>query len=411
MGRQGLRAVAVGRGLSPTLVDAVRAALDDGDAVLPVPVDGPEPLRSGLVAAMRPDDPAAPLEADGVALVVPTSGSTGAPKGALLSREAVRASAAATAGRLSGPGTWVLALPATHVAGLMVLVRALLAGGLPTPVDGDRFEPVAFAAATARARSAAQRSGHPLYTSLVPTQLDRVLAAGVDVRAYDAILLGAAAADLRLLERARDSGARVVTTYGMTETCGGCVYDGRPLDGVRVGVGTDAGSRTGARVGRVLVGGATLAAGYRLDARMTAESFADGWFRTGDTGRWDGTHLVVDGRLDDVVVSGGEKVVPGLVERALSERAVAAGTDVRWCVVGVPDDTWGQRVVAVLAAGDDVPTPDVDAVRTALRDVLPAAWLPRQVMRVLQLPMLASGKVDRVAVAAALVTADAQVSR
>ena len=363
MGRPVLRAVEDGAGLPVALVDAVRAALDgDGPPVLPVPTDAPDPVRSTLLAALRPDDPSAPADVDDLALVVPTSGSTGEPKGALLTRTAVHASVAATAARLSGPGAWVLAVPTTHVAGLMVLARALLAGGVPTVVGGDRFDPAAFAAATADAAAGARAADRPLYTSLVPTQLDRVLTAGVDLRAYDAVLLGAAAASPALLDRARDAGARVVTTYGMTETCGGCLYDGVPLTGVTVRVDTSTGlvadPSTGS--GRVLLGGPTLAAGYRLRPDLTAESFQGGWFLTGDLGRWDGERLTVVGRLDDVVVTGGEKVVPAVVERALVQLMVEAGVDearAHWCVVGVPDQRWGQRVVAVLAAGPDVATP------------------------------------------------------
>jgi o-succinylbenzoate---CoA ligase len=397
MGGPVLRAMEVGPGLSRELVEAVRAALEGaGPAVLPVPADAPEPVRSGRVAALRPGDPGAPLEADDVAFVVPTSGSTGEPKGALLTRAAVRASVEATAERLSGPGTWVLAMPATHVGGLMVLARALLAGGEPVVLGGERFEPAAFAAATAQAVAVARTDARPLYVSLVPTQLERLLVAGVDLQAYDAILLGAAAAPAGLLERAREAGARVVTTYGMTETCGGCVYDGRPLGGVTVRVEAAGDAVDVAGPGRVLLGGPTLATGYRLRPDLTSESFGSGWFRTSDLGRWDGARLVLDGRLDDVVVTGGEKVVPGVVERSLAE---VVGGGARWCVVGVADDEWGHRVVAVLAAADDVPTPDVVALRDGLRGSLPVAWLPREVVRVHEMPMLASGKVDRVTLA------------
>jgi o-succinylbenzoate---CoA ligase len=420
MGRPVLRAVEVGAGLPADLVDAVRAALDGaGPPVLPVPAGAPDRVRSALRAALRPDDPGAPADADDVALVVPTSGSTGEPKGALLTRAALQASAAATASRLSGPGTWVLAVPATHVAGLMVLVRALLAGGVPAVVDGERFTPEAFATATEQAAAAARGTDRPLYTSVVPTQLDRLLTAGVDVRAYDAVLLGAAAAPPGLLDRARDAGARVVTTYGMTETCGGCVYDGVPLAGVTVRVETSGREVAGAAPGpgragpgpadpgrtgpgRIVLGGPTVAAGYRLRPDRTAESFVDGWFLTGDLGRWDGARLAVEGRLDDVVVSGGENVVPAVVEHALAQVTAQTGigrSGGRWCVVGVPDEQWGQRVVAVLAAGPDVTTPPLPALRDGLRASLPAAWLPRQVVRVSELPMLPTGKTDRRAVA------------
>ncbi len=385
-----LSAVQVGTGTPETVVAALRSALDGtGPAVLPVPSGAPEGVRAALLAATRPDDAAAPLECDDVVLVVPTSGSTGAPKGALLTRTAVLASARATAARLSGPGLWVLALPLSHVAGLMVVARAHLVGESPVVGAGSAggFDSDVLATATTTAARRAEQAGLPLYTALVPTQLDRLLDAGVDMRAYDAILLGAAAAPAGLVARARDAGARVVTTYGMTETCGGCVYDGVPLDGVQVRTEDD---------GRVLLGGPTLAAGYRLRPELSAASFVDGWFRTGDLGRWDGARLDVLGRLDDVIVSGGEKVVPGVVEAAL-ESLTPADPATRWCVVGVEDPEWGQRVVAVVAGSPVPSTQPLGQLRERLRATLPAAWLPRAVVHVDALPLLATGKVDRAA--------------
>jgi O-succinylbenzoic acid--CoA ligase len=394
-----LRAKDTGAGSLREWTAGIAAALDgSGPALLPLP-DGPQALRRELVAALRPDDPQAPLEAPGVALVAPTSGSTGVPKGALLPAAAVRASASATAQRLQGPGRWVLALPLTHVAGLMVVARAVLAGTEPVPVaSAAGFEPARFAEATADAASRCARDGRPLYVSLVPTQLDRLLSAGVDLRGYDAVLLGAAAAPAALLDRAQAAGVRVVTTYGMSETCGGCVYDGRPLAGVDVAI-----EEGGA--GRVLLGGPTLFAGYRLRPDLTAAALdPQGRLRTGDLGRLDGARLEVLGRLDDVIVSGGENVVPGRVEAVLAGLVGLAGLDgldgragaVRgWAVIGVPDAVWGQRVVALVEAAPDAELPGLDTLRAAAARELPAAWLPRDLVRVDTLPMLATGKVDR----------------
>ncbi len=387
---------------APGSVGTWAAALSDtldgsGPALLPVPVGGPSPVRQALLDAVRPDDPAEPAEVDGLALVVPTSGATGEPKGALLTAGAIRASAAATSARLSGPGRWVLALPLTHVAGLMVLARALLAGGPPVPVttgQGRRFDPVAFASATGEAATSGERAGLALYTSLVPTQLERLLTAGTDLRPYTAVLLGAAAAPAGLLDRARDAGVAVVTTYGMSETCGGCVYDGRPLDGVEV----DLESHDGTGLGRVLLAGPTLFSGYRLRPDLTAQALdRSGRLRTGDLGRWDGRRLTVAGRVDDVIVSGGENIVPGPVEAVLAELAGSAGGAPvgAWCVVGVPDPQWGERVVAVVAAPRGVELGPVEQLRALAADRLPAAWLPRALVRVDALPMLATGKVDR----------------
>ncbi len=292
----------------------------------------------------------------------------------LLSAAAVRASAAATLDRLGGPGDWLLALPVSAVAGLQVLARSAVAGRTPAvlPAGGTLSEAVAAMPAGRR------------YTALVPTQLRRALAAEPDaLRALDAVLVGGAATDPDLLAAARDAGVAVVTTYGMSETAGGCVYDGVPLDGVAVRAGS----------GGVELSGPVLASGYRLDPAGTAEAFAGGWFRTRDAGTLDGGRLTVHGRLDDVVVSGGVNVSPQAVEAAL--RAHPAVADA--VVAGLPDPEWGQRVVAAV-----VPAPGRTPLLTELRPWvagrLGAAAAPRELHLVDAVPLLHTGKPDRRAV-------------
>ncbi|WNV91014.1 o-succinylbenzoate--CoA ligase [Umezawaea sp. Da 62-37] len=347
------------------LLGPLAAALDGtGPAVLPVP--------SGQVAA--------PLPLEGwerdAALVVTTSGSTGVPKSVLLSAAALRASATATHDRLGGPGRWLLALPATHIAGVQVLVRSLVARLAPAVLDlAPGFRAAAFADAAVPLLASPGRH----YTALVPTQLARLLAEDVEVlRGFDAVLLGGAATPPTLLAAARDAGVRVVTTYGMSETAGGCVYDGVPLDGVRVRLAA----------GRIELAGPTLALGYR------GRRFADGWFRTGDLGRFgaDGV-LEVLGRADDVIITGGENVPPALVERVVS--ALPGVREV--CVVGLPDAEWGQVVAAaVVPAG---PPPSESDVRKAVRAGVGRAAVPKRVVFVAELPTRGPGKVDRTAVA------------
>jgi O-succinylbenzoic acid--CoA ligase len=381
------------------LVEAVRRALDGGPAVAPLPR-----LHPG-----------APLP-DGTALVVRTSGSTGAPREVALTADALRASATATHERLGGPGRWVLALPATHVAGLQVMVRALLAGSPPAAAQDAHapFTPDGFAELL---EPVLARVDVPVYTSLVPTQLHRLVAAADDDGAprglaalarCSAVLLGGAATPPPLLERARAAGVRVVRTYGMSETAGGCVYDGEPLRGVRVQLepGT----------GVVELAGPTLAAGYVGDDAATAAAFrtdAAGpdagtrWFRTSDLGSLDPDgRLRVLGRADDVVVTGGVNVAPAAVEaelaRVLPEVLGASGET---CVVGVPDAEWGQALVAVVAAPATTEmTPVTDAqlaqVRAAVAATLGAPSAPRRVYRVAALPLRGPGKVDRAGVAA-----------
>jgi O-succinylbenzoic acid--CoA ligase len=366
-----------GEAVLTTLVPALAAALDGtGPALLPLPTGG---TRAAVLDALGPT---APLERDDVALVVPTSGSTGEPKGALLTADALRHSARATHERLGGPGQWVLALPATHVAGLTVLVRSLVARTRPEVVDlYGGFGVEAFAAATARLAPGVRH-----YTSLVPTQLRRLIDAGVDLTTYDGVLVGGAALSPDLRDRALAAGVPVVTTYGMSETCGGCVYDGEPFGGVDVVLGDD---------GRVSIGGPVVFVGYRLRPDLTARALVDGRHLTQDLGRWtaDG-RLEVLGRVDDVVVTGGVNVAAAMVERVLNGHPGVAVC----AVVGVADPEWGQRVVAVVQPVDAAAPPTVEELRAFAAGRLDPAALPREVVTLGMLPVLASGKPDKAAV-------------
>jgi O-succinylbenzoic acid--CoA ligase len=353
----------------------VQSALD-GNRPLAVLPDGPTAVVDAALRALRPEEP---LE-DNADLVVVTSGSTGGARAVLLSAAAMRASAAAAVDRLGGPGVWVLALPLTAIAGLQVYSRSLLAGGAPVVLGGRE----SLADAVSRLPQATRR-----YTSLVPTQLRRFLAAEpAALRAFDAILVGGAATDPALLVQARDLGVGVVTTYGMTETAGGCVYDGRPLDGVRVRVSDDG----------VELSGPTLATGYRLDAPATAAAFTDGWFSTRDAGYLsDDGRLTVTGRRDDVLITGGTNVAPSAVEAALRDHPGVEDA----VVFGRPDDEWGQRVVAAV-----VPTPghrpDLAELRRWVTERLGAPAAPKELHLLAQLPLLHTGKADRRAVADAV---------
>jgi O-succinylbenzoic acid--CoA ligase len=357
------------------LVDALAEALDGGPPVLPIP------------AGTTPGATSAPL---GTAVVIATSGSTGEPKLVALSAEALRASATATEVRLGGPGRWLLALPAEHVAGVQVILRALLAGAPPHVLDmRDGFRPSGFAEATAAL------GPEPRYTSLVPTQLRRILDAGSGgpaleaLRSYTAVLVGGAALDSGTYERALAQRVQVVTTYGMSETSGGCVYDGVPLDGVTVDLDTD---------GRILLGGPTLASGYLGRADEMAVAFAGGRFRTGDLGRWHEGRLEVLGRADDVIVTGGEKVAPAAVERVL----IALPGVRAACVTAIPDDEWGQVVAAAVvleAAGSGGLESVAAGLRAAVRAQLGRAAVPRRIITVAEIPSRGIGKPDRAAVA------------
>jgi o-succinylbenzoate---CoA ligase len=320
-------------------------------------VDG---LRGWLAASAEPEP-----------LVIETSGSTGAPKRVVLSRRAVLASVTATEHRLGGSGRWVLALPPTYVAGIQVICRSLVAGHEPVVLDS--YESLAFSLEPG------------WFLSLVPTQLHRLLEDPESVAALQGahtILLGGGPIDPAVRRRAAEEGLRVVATYGSAETAGGCVYDGYPLEGVDVAVGTD---------GRIRISGPVLFSGYDGDPELTSQVLVDGWFLTSDAGRIDGDgRLHVLGRVDDVVVSGGVNVpLPAVAARLRAHPDMVAAE-----VVGVPDLEWGHRVVAFVVTTREV---SLDEVRDWVAQTHPRAWAPREVVVVDELPMLDNGKVDRMA--------------
>ncbi|TPW74123.1 AMP-binding protein [Schumannella soli] len=396
---------------------ALRAALSGGPAILP------------LAAGERADAPALadlPAEVEQkVALVVQTSGSTGRPKRVALSADAILANAGASQAALGGPGQWILALPTHYIAGLNVLSRSLAAGTEPVTVPGEHFTAASFVAA-ARTLSIPER-----FVALVPAQLQTLLddrAALAELRRFQRVLVGGQATPRALLERAEDAGVAVSRSYGSSETSGGCVYDGVPI-------GT-----TAVRIvdGEVQLGGPSLAEGYLGDPELTADRFVTDagqrWYRTADGGRLEPlgdaatgstsgpapekasdvaarldvaapsaaapasasalVRLVVTGRLDDVIISGGVKVALAAVERALRE--LPGLTDA--VVVAAADERWGEVPVAFTAAAAELV--DDAALADAIAEVgrrLGAASRPRVIVRRAPLPLLASGKPDRAA--------------
>jgi O-succinylbenzoic acid--CoA ligase len=329
------------------------------------------PVPEDAVGAARVEQAAMPAEPvdDGCAVVLTTSGSSGEPKGVLLSRDALIASAVATHDRLGGPGQWLLPMKPYFVGGLQILTRSLVAGTTPVML-GESFT-----------QSAAAMTGARRYTAMVPTQLARYLETDADaLRSFDAIIIGGASTPEPLKLKAAEAGVTAIPAYGMTETGSGCVYAGVPLDGTSISLDDDQ---------RILIKGSTLFSGYRLRPELTAEVLKDGWFRTQDRGELVDGRMRVVGRVDDVVISGGVNVTLTTVQARLLEHPLVKDA----VVLGVPDAEWGTRVVAFVVASAG------GAGREELRDwvseTLPRTWAPRDVVRLDALPMLASGKVDR----------------
>ena len=346
-------------------VQTLQAVWDGGDAAFVLDQRLPRPAKGRLLRSMAPAFIVSPEGRDrmrssrsvdgGDALVVATSGSTGEPKGVVLTHAAIEASARATSARIGvdPADRWLACLPLSHVGGLSVVTRALATGTPVTVLPG--FDPNAVAASDAT------------LVSLVPTALARI-----DPSRFRVIVLGGS-------RPPPDRPANTVTTYGMTETGSGVVYDGRPLDGVDVRIDTD---------GEIHLRGPMLLRSYRDDHDPKD---SDGWFATGDVGSWlDDGRLHVEGRRGEMIITGGENVWPEAVERVL---ATAPGVD-DVAVVGVADREWGQVVTAliVVAGGADV---HLEGLRDHVKAELPAFCAPRRLVVVTDVPRTALGKVRR----------------
>jgi O-succinylbenzoic acid--CoA ligase len=366
------------------LVEPLARALDGtGPAILPLDASLPAARIGQLIDVFQPS---VVIEADGeatvrsispgispgTAVIITTSGSTGEPKGVELSAAALTHSAGASLARVGArPGErWLLSLPPSHVAGLQVLVRSLLSGtdlGLAPAATADAL--------------AASGCAH---ISLVPTQLVRLLdepGGTAALAGFSSVLVGGAAAGATVLDRARAAGINAVTTYGMSETCGGCVYDGVPLDGVRVRADDE---------GRLRISGPVLMNRYYGRPDLTGEALDGGEFATSDLGSVADGRVVIRGRADDVINTGGHKVIPGEVAAALSScpgvREVV--------VVGRPDPVWGERVTAVVVPADPTDPPGLELLRIHVRETLPRYASPSEVELTEAIPVLPSGKPD-----------------
>lgn len=403
------------------------AKVMDGTAsILPLPpatTTAEELANTQLSTTMRVGEPIA----EGT-LIACTSGSTGTPKGAMLSARNLRSSAESTVAFLNEefgpstvPGAWLLTVPPHHIAGLQVVLRSLSAGHEPLVArhltSDDSFTADGFITDTE-----ALRTIHPtacLYTSLVPTQLERLTDARsiAALQEYAAILVGGAATRTDLLDSLRSSGARLVTTYGSSETAGGCVYDGRPLPNVRLF--SDANSPL--QPGRIKISGPMVAQGYRnVDS---SEAFPDpGTFVTSDLGTLESGTLKIVGRADGAINSGGYKILPEDVERLVQQRistiqfnnSLGETLDTPFngsvCAVGIPHPEFGNTVAVALEVPSLRLPADITAnVREQLcspdkaQSPIPRYLVPTFALALPELPLTGPGKLDRRAIADLLI--------
>lgn len=370
-----------------------------GPAIVPMPT-GPAGLVKLMQDELRPDDDDYPLESADIAVVCATSGSTGTPRGVLLTSEAIKFSVESFSQRFGSDFRWVMAMPAHRIAGVMVLARAHLHGNpyaIDPSVGGARqFEAATFAATTMQAQRESAKDGRPLAVSLVPTQIGRLLESGTvgiqALQAYDLVLSGAAATPQPMLEKLRALGVRVVISYGMSETCGGCVYDGQPLDGVTISLGTT----DDVEPGRITISGPVLAKGYRLRPDLTNVTYIENKLITHDVGKLDSSGLLhVLGRLDDVVIVGGSNVSLSAVEALIRHHPDISDV----AVIDIADQLWGSLPMAyVVLRNHNVDQKNLaDLIKETVTNRIGRAATPRSIQFVTQLPMLDSGKIDRLA--------------
>ncbi len=393
----------------PQAARTVRAIWDAGEAVCILDPDAPAAVRARMLAAVRPthgvdDDgrrawPDGIGTTEGVAAIVTTSGTTATPKAVELTTAGMTAIGRGFAAALDvdADDRWLVCLPLHHVAGLAILARARTTG---TPVSvHPTFDLDAVVASATTTREAGDEHGVTI-VSLVPTMLHRMVEAGAPIDRFRWIVTGGASLAPTLRRRAEAAGGRPVDTYGLSETWGGALLDGRPIEGVEAAIVDD----------EIFLRGAPVMRGYRLDAEATdavlvalpGDDHAGGhqvgnrigggaWFRTGDVGARDasGRISVVD-RKRDLVVTGGVNVSPTAVETVLAMHPAIADL----AIAGEPDPEWGERVVAyVVPVAGTAPT--VDDLRAFGRDQLSGPQLPRVVVVVAEIPRTPGGKIRR----------------
>jgi O-succinylbenzoic acid--CoA ligase len=375
--------IAAGR----SLAEAAVAAWDAGEAILPINPAAPRAERDRLLAALRPthvvdadgrgaNPGGIPAPADTAAIVV-TSGTTGEPKGVELTRTGMRVMGRGYSAGLDADASdrWLTCLPLHHVASLGALARAYVTRA--SWVAHERFDIDRVARAP--------RDDGTTIVSLVPTTLLRLLDADAPLHEFRRVIIGGAPLPGALRARAEQAGVVIADAYGLSETWGGFALDGVAIAGIDF--------RLDPEGGEILVHGAPVMRGYRLDPERSAEVLdGGGWLRTGDIGEVDerGRLRVID-RAKDLVITGGVNVSPTEVENVLVTHPNVEDV----CVIGVPDPEWGERVVAFVVAAPSSAAPTLNALRAFASEQLAASKLPRELRVVDAIPRSGGGKALR----------------
>ena len=361
--------VALDMPASNSLADVIKAIWDDGNGFVPIDQRLSYKAKRIIVEALRPSQiidssgnvtsvpDALPLENE-QCLAMATSGTTGQPKMVMFTMAQIAASASATSGQIgiTSSDKWLCCLPIAHIGGLSVILRALLTGNPIEIQNGFNVDDV----------KAAARDGATL-VSLVPTAMTRL-----DPYIFRKIILGGS-------KPPRTIPSNTMVTYGLTETCSGVVYDGMPLPGVECKVTS---------AGEILLKGPMIADRYRSGSAIQDES---GWFHTGDAGTFSQGKLEVDGRIDDIINSGGEKISPALVERVLETHPKVQQA----AVIALPDPKWGEAVTAVVVPNSSLAAPQLDELREYVKSELPAHFAPTRLQIVSRMPTTNLGKIQK----------------
>jgi o-succinylbenzoate---CoA ligase len=353
------------------IIDLLLSAPDPDRSLALMPTYGPARFQQRLRSQLQLTPPM------GASLCCPTSGSTATPRMVVIPRHVLTTAARARDAAMGGPAAWFLGVPPVTAGGLIAIERGVRSPVHPQTWDGagiTRFDVEEFTAQSSAFVDTTEAASVPARVSLVATQVDRLLrnpSAARNLARFDRVLVGGGPVAGATLSAAIRAGVRIISSYGATETCGGCVYDGVAVPGTAIRL----------VAGEIQVHGDSIAAGY-LDGPLRLSS--DGWWCSGDRGHVAAGRLQVTGRFDDIVTVKGTNVDVSAVQRLLAHQPTVQEV----AVVATPADSGGHQLTAFVV-GEVIPL----ELRSLVGAELGAAAIPR-ITVVSNLPLTASGKID-----------------